>query len=110
MVVFPVDLTLVVATSNTTTVQYGNSTVLVCMGSSAPVMVSISWQYNGQTLTNDSDNTITEGVEGAFQLSYLAISNVRENRNYTCSVSNGIANDSAVVAVIVPGKYGGANT
>ena len=95
-----------VAISNTTTVQYGSSTVLVCGRFNTPVMVPISWQYNGQTLTNDSDNTITEGVEGAFQLSYLAISNVRENRNYTCSVSNGIANESAVVAVIVPGKYG----
>ncbi len=102
----------VVAISNTTTVQYGSSTVLICGGFSGPAMVSLSWQYSGQTLTNDSNIIITsegleiEGVEGTFQLSYLQICNVRESSNYTCSVSNGIDTESAVVEVIVPGEYG----
>ncbi len=72
-------------------------------------MVSLSWEFDGQTLMNDSNTIITfeefdiDGVEGTFQLSFLQLCDVRENRNYTCSVSNGFATRSSDIELTVSG-------
>ena len=98
------------AISNSTTVEVGQSTVLVCVGYGGAAGVNILWTYEGQTITNDSYNTIyeetTEQGGRSFKQSYLQLCSVQNSQagNYTCSVSNGITTQSSDVSVSVTGR------
>ncbi len=101
----------VVAISNATTVESGAAAVLVCVGFAGSSEASISWHHDGQTLMNGSYSTIYEELldQGgrSFKISYLQLCNAQTSQtgNYTCSVSNGVENETSEVFLSVTGEH-----
>lgn len=97
---------LEVAVNNDTSVDAGQTAVLICIGYGEP-RTDISWSFNGAVLTNSSLATIYEDniVSGGrvFKLSYLELCSLVESNagGYTCTVSNGpgIANATTQLSV-----------
>jgi len=101
-----------VAISNSTTVESGQATVLVCVGYGGAADVNITWSYEGQTISNDSLRTVMEETleQGGrtFKHSYLQLCSVQASQsgNYTCSVSNGVTTQTSDVTLSVTGGCG----
>ena len=89
----------VVAVTSNASVEYGQTTVLVCVGYGEP-SVSVSWWRGDSQITNTSRVFITEELmsQGGrlFQLSYLQICAVETSDDgiYSCTVNNGSASSS----------------
>ena len=92
--------------SNDTSVDAGETAVLVCVGYGQP-NVDITWSRDGQIVSNSSISAIYEEdlIRGGrvFRQSFLQLCNIQvaDSGSYTCVVSNGLnaINSSVYLAV-----------
>ncbi len=100
----------VVALSNNSLVDYGQTAVLVCVGYGEP-SVSVAWYRQSMQVVNSSVVTIIEETldQGGrqFQLSYLQICGVgvADVGVYTCMVSNSSSSASADTELQINGMH-----
>lgn len=98
--------------SNDTTVPFGETALLTCVGYAIPD-VAIIWTHNGLTLENSTLVMIVESdilLAGAlFRQSVLQICDVglSESGTYTCIVTNNRIHIDAFIELTVIGKHRG---
>ena len=103
---FVLGIVELVAISNTTTVDAGETTVLICVGYGQP-NVDITWSRDGQIISNSSLLSIYEEdlAQGGrvFKQSFLQLCSVQtsDSGNYSCTISNGMTSLSSDVTLSV---------
>ena len=100
----------VVALSGNTSVTFGQTAVLVCVGYGEP-SVTVTWWKSNTEVTNTSRVTIIEEdlAQGGrlFRQSFLQLCSVdlSDAANYTCTVTNGSSSTSANTELAVTGTF-----